>query len=162
MNRYRQTLAISLFFKSYLSLSEVSSLDETELSATSEFHKEPLRGSQLFEIVPKDQNKNDPIRRPLKHRSADKQATGEAIYIDDIPRMKNELHLAFVTSSKAHARLVNIDATEALSSDEGIIAFYCHKDIEARNNLYQMVIAEDEWVFAEDTVHCYGQVLYTY
>ena len=114
-----------------MSLSEASSLDATELSATGEFHKEPLRGAQLFEIVPKDQNKNDPIRRPLKHRSADKQATGEAIYIDDIPRMKNELHLAFVTSSKAHARLVNIDATEALSSDEGVIAFYCHKDIEA-------------------------------
>ena len=26
-----------------------------ELSATEVFHKEPLRGAQLFEIVPKDQ-----------------------------------------------------------------------------------------------------------
>ena len=40
--------------------------------------------------------------------------------------MKNELHLAFVTSKKAHAKLVDIDATEALT-DEGVIAFYCHK-----------------------------------
>ena len=71
--------------------------------------------------------------------------------------MKNELHLAFVTSKKAHAKLVDIDATEALA-DEGVIAFYCHKDIDPKNNLYQMVIAEDEWVFAEDKVLCYAQV----
>ena len=71
--------------------------------------------------------------------------------------MKNELHLAFVTSKKAHAKLVDIDATEALT-DEGVIAFYCHKDIDPKNNLYQMVIAEDEWVFAEDKVLCYAQV----
>ena len=86
MNRYRQTLTISLFFKSYLELSEPSSLDSSELSSTGVFHKEPLRGAQLYEIVPKDQNENDPLRRPLKHCSADKQATGEAVYIDDIPR----------------------------------------------------------------------------
>ena len=66
-------------------LSESSSIDSMELSATEVFHKDPLRGSQLFEIVPKDQSKNDPLRRPIKHRSADKQATGEAVYIDDIP-----------------------------------------------------------------------------
>ena len=30
--------------------------------------------------------------------------------------------------------------------------------IFVKNNLYQMVIAEDEWVFAEDVVQCYGQV----
>ena len=71
--------------------------------------------------------------------------------------MTNELHLAFVTSKKAHAKLVDIDATEALT-DEGVIAFYCRKDIDPKNNLYQMVIAEDEWVFAEDKVLCYGQV----
>ena len=73
--------------------------------------------------------------------------------------MKNELHLAFVTSKKAHAKLVDIDATEALT-DEGVIEFYCHKDIHSKNNLYQMVIAKDEWVFAKDKVLCYGQVHY--
>ena len=86
MNRYRQTLTVSLFFKSYLELSKPSTLDSSELSSIGVFHKEPLRGAQLYEIVPKDQNENDPLRRPLKHRSADKQATGEAVYIDDIPR----------------------------------------------------------------------------
>ena len=53
MNRYRQTLTISLFFKSYLELSQPSMLDSSELSSTGVFHKEPLRGAQLYEIVPK-------------------------------------------------------------------------------------------------------------
>mgnify|MGYP001497435059 CR=1 FL=1 len=55
MNRYRQTLTISLFFKSYLELSQPSTLDSSELSSTGVFHKEPLRGAQLYEIVPKGQ-----------------------------------------------------------------------------------------------------------
>ena len=55
MNRYRQTLTISLFFKSYLELSQPSMLDSSELSSTGVFHKEPLRGAQLYEIVPKGQ-----------------------------------------------------------------------------------------------------------
>lgn len=42
------------------------------------------------------------------------QVTGEAKYIDDHPPLKNELHAAIVVSSKAHARIVAIDATEAL------------------------------------------------
>ena len=63
---------------------------------------------------------------------------GEAIYIDDIPRMKNELHIAFVLSSKAHAKLLNIDATHALQSKD-VIDFYCAKDIDPINNRYTMV-----------------------
>lgn len=40
------------------------------------------------------------------HLSALKQATGEAVYCDDIPLYENELYLALVTSSKAHARIL--------------------------------------------------------
>lgn len=37
------------------------------------------------------------------HLSAVKQAAGEAVYCDDIPHFENELYLALVTSTKAHA-----------------------------------------------------------
>lgn len=40
---------------------------------------------------------------PIIHLSALKQATGEAVYCDDMPCYENELHLALVTSTKAHA-----------------------------------------------------------
>jgi xanthine dehydrogenase/oxidase len=76
-----------------------------EKSATQIFHKEPLKGSQLFEIIKSGQAEHDPLKRPLKHKSADKQATGEAVYVDDIPRMAKELHLGFVLSDHAHAKV---------------------------------------------------------
>lgn len=34
------------------------------------------------------------------------QATGEAVYVDDIPPVDQELSIAFVTSKKAHAKIV--------------------------------------------------------
>lgn len=43
------------------------------------------------------------VGRPVMHLSALKQATGEAVYCDDIPHFENELYLALVTSTKAHA-----------------------------------------------------------
>ena len=158
MVRYRQTLALSLFFKSYLSLSESSSIDPREVSATEVFHKDYLRGSQIYEIVPDDQKDYDPIRRPLKHSSAEKQASGEAVYVDDIPRLKDELFAGFVLSSKAHAKILNIDPSEALSS-KGVVGFFCHKDIQPENNIYRMIYETDEWVFADGLVQCVGQII---
>ena len=80
MVKYRQTLALSLLFKSFLSVSDTSQLHQIgneEKSVIQTFHKEPLRGSQLYEIVPETQKEHDPLRRPLKHKSADKQVTGK-------------------------------------------------------------------------------------
>lgn len=48
----------------------------------------------------------DPIGRPIMHLSGIKHATGEAIYCDDMPAVHGELFLAFVTSSRAHAKIV--------------------------------------------------------
>jgi len=36
--------------------------------------------------VPADQSPDDVIGRPMAHLSALKQVTGEAVYIDDMPR----------------------------------------------------------------------------
>ena len=161
MVRYRQTLAMSLFFKSFLTISETSklfALKTDEMSAAQSFHKDPVMGSQLFEVVPADQSPHDPLRRPLKHKSADKQATGEAVYVDDIPRMKNELHLAFVLSSKASAKILRVDASRA-TQQEGVVAFYSSQDISPQNNLYRMIYEWDEWLFADDEVRCVGQII---
>ena len=161
MVRYRQTLAMSLFFKSFLTISETSklfALKNDEMSAAQAFHKDPVQGSQLFEVVQAEQSLHDPLRRPLKHKSADKQTTGEAVYVDDIPRMKNELYLAFVLSSKARAKILNIDSSSA-TKEPGVIAFYSSKDISPQKNVYRMIIETDEWLFAAGEVHCVGQVI---
>ncbi len=38
--------------------------------------------------VPKDQPDIDPIGRPIVHRSALQQTTGEAVYVDDLPTIQ--------------------------------------------------------------------------
>ena len=161
MVRYRQTLCLSLLFKSFLSLSKAFKLyplSISDQSSASPFHKDPLQGSQLFDIISPHAENTDPLRKPIKHSSADKQASGEAIYVDDIPRIKGELHLAFILSTKAHAQIQSIDESQALLLP-GVFAFFCHKDIDADCNRYTMCLEPDEVLFAEDYVHCVGQIV---
>lgn len=49
------------------------------------------------------------------HRSAISQATGEAVYCDDMPKVDGELFLVLVTSSRAHAKITWV-VTERVSS----------------------------------------------
>ena len=60
----------------------------------------------LLQAVPEGRSQDDVVGRPMMHLSALKQATGEAIYCDDVPLYENELYLALITSSKAHARIL--------------------------------------------------------
>jgi len=59
----------------------------------------------LLQFVSKDQSDQDPVGRPMMHRSAIVHATGEAVYCDDIPKRDGELFLVLVTSSRPHAKI---------------------------------------------------------
>ena len=48
---------------------------------------------------------------------------GRGRYIDDVPEPAGTLHLSFVLSPHAHARIVSID-TETASKIEGVHAIY--------------------------------------
>lgn len=60
----------------------------------------------VLQAVPEGRSQDDVVGRPVMHLSALKQATGEAIYCDDIPQYENELYMALITSSKAHANIL--------------------------------------------------------
>ncbi|XP_063595741.1 xanthine dehydrogenase/oxidase-like [Penaeus indicus] len=166
MVEYRRTLAVSFFFKFYLSvrgrLSEqfpslVAALTEEEQEATKVHRHTTPRSTQLFETVPLGQSALDPIGRPLTHSSALQQATGEALYVDDLPRFKDELYGALVLSSRAHARILSIDASEARRM-EGIERVFFAEDLEAERNKTGCILLDEE-IFASDTVTCVGQVV---
>lgn len=97
------------------------------------------------------------MRKPLVHSSAFKQATGEAVYCDDIPRFENELYLGMVLSTKAHAKIISVDATEALNQP-GVHAFFSGKDIPDEANKIGVVF-HDEELFVKDTVTSQGQLI---
>ena len=60
-----------------------------------------------------------------------------------------ELSLALVVSSKAHARLISVDASDALQMP-GIIDFISHKDVPGKNCFG--CIVPDQTIFAVDKV----------
>ncbi|XP_034113366.1 xanthine dehydrogenase [Drosophila albomicans] len=166
MIAYRRALVVSLFFKSYLSISRKlcdtgimppNAVPKDEISGADGFHTPALRSAQLFERVSSDQPSYDPVGKPKVHAAALKQATGEAIYTDDIPRMDGELYLGFVLSTKAKAKLTKVDASEALAL-EGVHYFFSAKDITEHENEVGPVF-HDEHVFAAGEVHCIGQII---
>ena len=57
-----------------------------------------------------------------------------------------ELSLALVISSKAHAELVSVDASDALNMP-GVIDFISHKDVPGKH-----CFQDDEHIFAVDKV----------
>lgn len=87
------------------------------------------------------------------HISGKKQTTGEALYVDDIPRRQDELIGFLVTSKVARAKIKNIDASEALRV-EGVKAFYTHKDVPGTNIWGDIV--QDEEIFASEEITHYG------
>ncbi|XP_043916138.1 xanthine dehydrogenase/oxidase-like [Protopterus annectens] len=165
---FRRTLAVSFFFKFYLAVLKKLSqninnhnnvhevISTRYTSATEPFCKDPSSGVQFFQAVPPGQYHEDLVGRPIMHLSAERHTTGEAIYCDDIPHFENELYLAVVTSTKAHAKIIAIDAEEALKMP-GVICFISAKDVPGSNATGHTVY--DETVFAEDLVTCVGHII---
>ncbi|WAR00696.1 XDH-like protein [Mya arenaria] len=165
MVEYRRSLTLSFFFKFYLTVQQqlqtlhipTSKVPSCFKSATPVFHKDPSRSSQIFQEVAPGQLQQDPVGRPLGHVSAAKQVTGEAIYIDDIPKYQDELYLAFVTSSKAYANIVSVDPSAALAI-LGVVDYVGYKDVPGHNR-WGAIFPDDEEIFASEQVLCQGQVI---
>jgi len=62
--------------------------------------------SNTLQEVSESQSAQDPVGRPMMHRSALAQATGEAVFCDDMPPIQGELFLALVTSTRPHASIL--------------------------------------------------------
>ncbi|KAI5610778.1 xanthine dehydrogenase/oxidase, partial [Silurus asotus] len=164
MVTYRRTLTVSLFFKFYLTVKhklaqEYLSVEDVQPDYTTAIeisHRDFPTSVQLYQVVPAGQNPVDVVGRPVMHLSALKQATGEAIYCDDIPRFENELCLALVTSTKAHAYIKSINTDDAMALP-GVVLFVSAKDIPGSNKTGPVVY--DETVFAEDKVTYVGHIV---
>ncbi|XP_039304979.1 xanthine dehydrogenase isoform X2 [Solenopsis invicta] len=166
MIKYRRSLTLSLFFKGFLLISKelsknhVSDVEYTskELESASDcFHYKAPKSSQYYQVISENQDSHDLLGRPIVHASAFKQATGEAIYCDDMPKFANELYLALVLSTRAHAKIVKIDPSKALAV-EGVVSFFSSKDIAEDRRWVGPVFHDDE-VFASEKVTSQGQII---
>ncbi|KFZ60081.1 Aldehyde oxidase, partial [Antrostomus carolinensis] len=157
---YRRTLLVSFLFRFFLEVLNglhqmypfrYAEISQEKVSALGTLQSSVPQGVQIYQDVDPGQLPEDPVGRPIVHESGIKHATGEAVYIDDIRPVDGELSLAVVTSIKAHAKIISIDASEALQVP-GVIDIVTARDVPGENG-------KDEEAYAEDKVICVGQII---
>ncbi|WOL15296.1 indole-3-acetaldehyde oxidase-like isoform X4 [Canna indica] len=100
-----------------------------------------------------------PVGEPIKKVGAEIQASGEAIYVDDIPSPKDCLHGAFVYSKRplAHIKGITFNSTTA---SKKIIKFISTNDIpKGGKNLGCMFWFGSDPLFADTLTEWAGQPL---
>lgn len=151
MASYRRTLAISLFFRFWHEVVADIGLGKVDPDLINEIHRGISSGTR-DNHNPSEQRV---VGKQIPHLSALKQTTGEAEYIDDMPRQHRELFGAMVLSSRAHAKLVKVDWAPAIES--GLALGYVDvNSIPKDANLWGSII-KDEPFFADGEVFSHGQ-----
>uniref|UniRef100_A0A8C2W2I8 aldehyde oxidase n=1 Tax=Chinchilla lanigera TaxID=34839 RepID=A0A8C2W2I8_CHILA len=160
---FRRTLLLSLLFKFYLRVRRgLSRLDpqkfpdipEQYTSALEDFPIVTPRGLQMFQCVDPRQPLQDSVGYPVMHQAGLKHATGEAVFVDDMPPVGQELFLAVVTSTRAHAKIISIDTAEALALP-GVVSVITAEDVPGENH------HNGEILYAQGEVICVGQIVCT-
>lgn len=163
---FKRTLIISFLFKFYLEVSqilkEMDPVHYPSLASKYESALEDLRSRHYWSTL-KYQNADlkqlsqDPIGHPIMHLSGIKHATGEAIYCDDMPVVDRELFLTFVTSSRARAKIVSIDLSEALSLP-GVVDILTGEHLPGITTNFGF-LTDSEQLLSTDEVSCVGQLI---
>lgn len=126
---YRKNLAISLFYKFVLNTSAKDKV-RAELRSGGELLSRPLSsGSQTYQT----NRENWPVGKAVNKYDGLLQCSGEAKYINDMSPQPGELWAAFVPAKRIHAKIAQINATEALRM-VGVRYFFSAKDIPGENN----------------------------
>ena len=68
---------------------------------------------------------------PVRRREDARLLLGQACFIDDVPEPAGTLHIAFLRSPHAHAKIVSIDSSEALKVP-GVVAVFTGQEIAAK------------------------------
>uniref|UniRef100_A0A8C8BM87 Aldehyde oxidase 1 n=1 Tax=Otus sunia TaxID=257818 RepID=A0A8C8BM87_9STRI len=161
---YKKTLIVSFFYRFFLEVSQsLKTMDPCHYpgipmeyrSVLQDFKTKMPQSIQIYQAK-LSQSPQDPVGRPIMHQSGIKHATGEAVYIDDLPSVDGELFLAVVTSSRAHAKIVSIDTSEALKGP-GVFDIITAHDVPATNEFYYS--DDPEIIFARNKVICVGQIV---
>ncbi|XP_002515837.2 abscisic-aldehyde oxidase isoform X1 [Ricinus communis] len=100
-----------------------------------------------------------PIGEAVTKSGAALQASGEAVFVDDIPSPRNCLHGAFIYSTKPFARVKGIEF-KSKSLPDGVSALISFRDIpEGGQNIGSKTMFGPEPLFADEFTQCCGQRL---
>jgi xanthine dehydrogenase large subunit len=96
------------------------------------------------------------VGRSVKHESADKHVSGEAVYVDDRLEFPNQLHVYARMSDRAHARIVRID-TAPCYAIPGVAIAITSKDVPGQLDIGPVVAGDP--LLADGKVEYVGQVV---
>ncbi len=93
----------------------------------------------------------------MKRKEDPRFIQGQGRYVDDV-KLPGMLYLALVRSPYAHAKILSIDASEALAMD-GVVAVITGEDLKAAGNLHWMptLMSDTQMVLPIEKVVYYAQ-----
>ncbi|KAI4163081.1 MAG: hypothetical protein LQ342_003208 [Letrouitia transgressa] len=156
MATYRKALALGFFYRFYNEvLSEMKThkvmIDE---DSCEEIERAISKGTKDLQATQNFAQRVVGNANP--HLAAVKQCTGEAQYTDDIPVQRNELYGHMVLSTKAHAKILEIDPSPAMTLP-GVMLWVDHTDLPNPEANWWGAPNCDETFFAVDEVFTAGQ-----
>jgi xanthine dehydrogenase large subunit len=96
------------------------------------------------------------VGKSVKHESADKHVSGEAVYVDDRLEFPNQLHVYARMSDRAHARVTKIDVSPCYAIP-GVAIAITHKDVPGLLDIG--AVAPGDPLLADGLVQYVGQVV---
>ncbi|MEW6995752.1 xanthine dehydrogenase molybdopterin binding subunit [Colwelliaceae bacterium MEBiC 14330] len=97
------------------------------------------------------------VGRSKKHESADKQVAGEAVYVDDRPALRGELHAAVGQSTIAHGNIISMDLS-AVRAAQGVVKVITVDDVPGHTDIGPVFPGDP--VLALNKVEFVGQPLF--
>jgi len=95
-----------------------------------------------------------PLNQPCERVEGKLQASGEVLFVDDLPKHPDEAYAAFVLSEVASAELKGINTTKA-EEHPGFLAILTDKDIHGANSFVPGKCPEE--IFASKSIEYAGQ-----
>ncbi len=118
----------------------------------SNHHGNALSHEEMVALVKQDLTTG--VGKSVKHDSAGKQVTGEAVYIDDRLEFPNQLHLYARLSTQAHANITKIDVRPCYEF-EGVEVVITSKDVPGQLDIGAILPGDP--LLADGKVEYYGQ-----
>lgn len=115
-------------------------------------HHQTMTQEEMVAIVKQDLKTG--VGKSVKHDSAPKQVTGEAVYIDDRLEFPNQLHVYARLSTQAHAKITKLDVSPCYAF-EGVAIAITHEDVPGQLDIGAILPGDP--LLADGLVQYYGQ-----
>ncbi|XP_069108024.1 LOW QUALITY PROTEIN: xanthine dehydrogenase/oxidase-like [Argopecten irradians] len=154
VSTYKQNLACGFVIKYWREIQ--NTINHNKKAEINGLTWRPCEGQQVYAAPSPGQPAHDAVGRSIPLVAGPALVTGQAMFLDDIPRFENELYVQPILSTKAHARILSVDKDEAMALS-GVVDFLDASTVPGQNKWG--LFTQDEPLFAETEVFCVGQAI---